>query len=142
MPRRSRPRLLSLVVLGVLTLPGCGGGGVLPRGQVVTDGQPYKFADGENMSITFNSTFGGPTASTDVQKDGTFAVTGPRLPAGTYKINIVSPRTGPNVPTAQQYHDRLRGAFSEAASPLRIEIGSERGPNLTIDLTRKTVTRS
>ena len=141
MPRRSRPWLLSLGVLGVLTLAGCGGGGALPRGQVVTDGQPYKFADGETMSITFNSTFGGPTASADVQKDGTFAVTGP-LPAGTYKINIVSPLRGPNVPAAQQYRDRLRGAFGEAASPLRVELGSERAPNLTIDLGRKTVTRS
>jgi hypothetical protein len=142
MPRRSRPWLLSIGVLGVLTLAGCGGGGALPRGQVVTDGQPYRFADGEHMSLTFHSTFGGPTASTDVQKDGTFAVTGPRLPAGTYKVNIVSPMTGPNVPAARQYHDRLGGAFGEAASPLKVEIGSERVPNLTIDLAKKTATKS
>jgi hypothetical protein len=141
MPRLSRPRLLSLVVVGALTLAGCCGGGALPRGQVVADGQPYTFADGERMSITFNSTFGGPTASADVRKDGTFAVTAP-LPAGAYKINIVSPQTGANVPAAQQYRDRLRGAFSESASPLRVEIGSERAPNLTIDLSRKSVTKS
>jgi hypothetical protein len=142
MPWRPRSWLLSIGALGVLTLAGCGGGGALPRGQVVTDGQPYKFADGENMSITFHPASGGPTASADVQKDGTFAVTGPRLPAGTYTVNVVSPMTGPNVPAARQYRDRLGGAFSEAASPLKVEIDRERVPNLTIDLARKTVTRS
>jgi hypothetical protein len=133
---------LSIGVLGALALSGCGGGGALPRGQVVADGQPYPFADGERMSITFQSTSGGPTAAADVQKDGTFAVTAPRLPAGTYKVNVVSPLRGPRVPAAQQYQDRLGGAFGESASPLKVEMGGERVPSLTIDLTRKTVNKS
>jgi hypothetical protein len=143
MLRRSRARLLlALIALGIPTLVGCGGRGALPRGQVVADGQPYPFADGEKMAVTFRTTFGGPTASAEVRKDGTFAVTAPALPAGTYKVNLISTMTGPDVPADQKYKDRFGGAFGEAISPLQVEVGGESAPNFTIDLTRKTATKS
>jgi hypothetical protein len=142
MQRMSRTSLmLFFVALGSLALAGCGSKGATTKGHVLQSGQPYKFADGEQMSITFNSTAGGESASADVDKDGSFTVPGPGLPSGTYKASVVSSMVGPDVPANWKYKDRLNGAFSGPNSPLQVEVGTERSLSLVVDLGLKTVAK-
>ena len=102
---------------------------------MLQDGQPYKFADGETMTITFLSTEGKGSVPATVAKDGSFTVQDPGLPAGAYKVVVNSNLAGGG------YVDKLGGAFSEANTPLKVDIpAGNAAPVVEIDLGKKTVT--
>ena len=126
--------LLAFFALGGLAAVGCsGGGGAKPQGQLLMNGQPYKLADGETMSITFSSLEPGKTAaSATVSQDGAFAVQGQGLNPGSYVISVIS--TNSKASGAERYNDKFNNAFNGARSPLKIDIGSEASPFIAIDL--------
>ena len=138
MPRISRTCLtVTFLALAGLPLTGCGGSAAKPKGQVLQDGQPYKLADGEVVTITFTSTEGKGTASATVAQDGSFTVQGEGLAPGSYTVNVISNLTK----SKDQYADKFSGAFTGPNDPLKVDIGPEASPTLDIDLGKKTVTK-
>jgi len=100
-------------LLGVaLTLTGCGGGKVVPRGKVVNGAKPYdRDTDGE-VSVSLGGADGkGTGASGNVEKDGTFRIGAESggLPPGSYKVTVTqypaanakAGRGGPPAPTTK-----------------------------------------
>jgi hypothetical protein len=141
MRRMSRSCLLPvLFALGGLMAAGCGGGGAKPTGQLLSNGQSYKLADGEAASITFSSLEPGKTAaSATAAQDGSFAVQGQGLQPGSYVVSVISNNMKGSA--AEKYNDKFKSAFIGASSPLRIDIGSESAPSIVIDLDAKTATK-
>jgi len=131
-------RLLVLFALGGLTAAGCGGGGARPKGQLLTDGQPYKLVDGESVAVTFNSTEPGKgSAAATVAQDGSFTIQGDGLQSGSYMISVLSTNTN----SEEKYRDKFNNAFNGASSPLKVDIGPESSPTIDIDLGKKTATK-
>ncbi len=141
MRRMSRSRLLlALSALGGLTAAGCGGGRTQPKGQLLMNGEPYKLADGETVSITFSSLEPGKTAaSATVAQDGSFAVEGEGLQPGSYVVSVISNNL--KAFGAEKYNDKFKSAFKGASSPLKIDIGSQSSPSIAFDLGTMTATK-
>ncbi|WP_020473145.1 hypothetical protein [Zavarzinella formosa] len=136
-----------LIGLGLMALTGCSGGGRTVKGQLQTGGQPYRVAEREQASILLvkegNSTTEGITGK--IEPDGSFHFPKP-VPDGPYKVLVT--HTGdyteflkqkPGARKATGPPDKLKGAFTEQKSPLRIDI--TRSTSLVVDLQAKTITK-
>jgi hypothetical protein len=140
LPLRDRVRIL-LPVLALLAA-GCGGNVVL-KGELQKNGQPYVFADGEEMQINLvgEDPSGKPlTSAAEIDKqDATFRFKGPTgegIPPGKYKITLTSQLfSGPKAEG-----DRFAGAFSPERTPLSCAVTTARDQQITIDVMQKKVT--
>ncbi len=117
-----QPFLLIAIVLGC-GLTGCGSGASL-KGTLTMDGAPV-----QGGSLTFVPVEEGKPASTTVNTDGTFDLTG--VPLGKVKVNY-SPPTGESDAHGQAEKSPYAGA---KLNPAEIEVTS--GATLELKLEKK-----
>ncbi len=117
---------LGLVGLGLV---GCGGGyqpkeGVIVTGTVLKGGKPMEVPRQDvgfgHVEVRLVPEAGGPV-STYAEKDGKFQIlgAGAGIPPGSYRLAVSLQDNGWN-------SDGLRGAFSDTASPIKVEIPKEK----------------
>lgn len=107
-----RRTIVSLACAAALAAAGCGGGGVKVDGKVVKDGAPYTLGEGEGISINLTPESGGTAVGGQVDKDGSFKISGLEgagVPNGKYKVSIThyppagakGGKGGPPMPTTK-----------------------------------------
>jgi hypothetical protein len=90
-PRRAPGRwFLSLALAAAVCAAGCGGGSASVSGEVTYDGKPLP-----GGNITFVSTEGRGGGSATLDPSGKYTIV--RLPAGTYRVSVVTSTLKPGI---------------------------------------------
>jgi hypothetical protein len=129
-------------VAAALVFGGCGKGvrGVNVAGQVLQNGKPIKLLPKEEIRVGFSSidTPAGQQVIAGWEpinpENGTFTFSGPSgngIPPGKYNVFVSSQ-------LYQQSHDRF-GAVFDAKKPPIVDVGSDPGQSIVIDVGTRTV---
>ena len=129
-------------IAAVLVVGGCRKGvrGVNVAGQVLQNGKPIKLLPKEEIRVGFSS-IDMPAGQQAIagwapinSEDGTFTFSGPSgngIPPGKYNVVVSSQ-------LYQQSHDRFEAVF-DAKKPPIVDVGSEPGQSIVIDVGTRTV---
>lgn len=133
-----RAVLLCLTAVAVpLLAGGCSPTHAQVSGRVVEDGKPYTHT-GEVVQVVLACDAPSVSVTATVQDDGTFkfyGTEGKGLPAGKYRVGFDSDTE--RVPDVKK---RVR-EVSPQGSPMEVELAGGESVSLTIDLTKRTVSR-
>jgi hypothetical protein len=146
--RRFHALVVPLVAALAMLVVGCGSGGTILSGKVVSNGQPYSVENREAFGLSFQQIDGNrQTYWATVSKEGQFHLAKP-LPAGKYRIcathradytAFMQQHPGWGLGVTGGPPDKLGGQFNGERSPLTIDLSGKES-RLTIDLGQRTVT--
>jgi hypothetical protein len=136
-----------VLVSAAIILPGCAGkGGVKIEGKLTKDGGSVQVKQGEILHLSLHSKVAGGVPAIYPAKlnpaDGSFVVEGPDgkgIPPGTYKV-VLNVTSGATDPAGLARMSKIGQQF-KAINGKEFEVGSEAGQNVTIDVTKGTITK-